>query len=89
MVLACPPPPAIVVFEDNVITESRNEKMSRYRLDFASGAIAGMAQVCVNDDTAITVQIDSLGCTELRSIHTSLRKKAHRPVTDLERDFVW
>jgi hypothetical protein len=82
-------PPAIVVFEERLATEARNEKISYCRLDFGSCPLQGVAQVRIGDDTAITVQINSLGSTELRSIHTSLRKKAHRPTTDLARNFSW
>lgn len=83
-------PPAVVVFEDSIVTDKRNEMISRYKLDFVPCSLGGMSQVQVLDDVATTVQVNpATGRAELRSVHTSLRKKAHERTTEFERNFVW
>jgi hypothetical protein len=83
-----PPPPAIVLYEDTIPPEKRGLVLCHH-LSFVGAPLTGTLRVTVTDNVATTVQFNSSGIAELRSVHTSLRKKAHERTTAFERNFTW
>jgi hypothetical protein len=85
-----PAPPAVVLFEESIRPE-RSCVFSHEWFSFVDASFAEITQVTITDTIVFTARLDPVSrVAELRSVHTSLNKKARQErMSTFEREYPW